>query len=52
MEKPLLVLLRMADSNQPHMDNFLSMVLIFGDYISMSMPELNDEDYYPPVTEL
>ena len=50
--KPLLILLRMADSNQPHMDTLRFMVLIVDDHIRMSMLELNDEDYFPPITEL
>ena len=52
MAKPLLILLRMADSNQPHMDKLRFMVLMFDDHIRMYMYELNDEDYFPPVTEL
>ena len=52
MEKPLRTLLRMADSNQLHMDKLRSMVFMIDDHIRMSMPELNDEDYFPPVTEL
>ena len=42
----------MADSNYPHMDKLRFMVLIVDDNIRMSMSELNDEDYFPPVTEL
>ena len=52
MEKPLLILLKMADSNQPQMDKLGFMVLMVDDQIRMSMSELNDEDYFPPVTEL
>ena len=52
MEKPLLILLRMADSNQPHMDKLRFMVLMADDHIRMSMPDINDEDYFLPVTEL
>ena len=52
MEKPLLILLKMDDSKQTHMENLLFMVLMVDDCISMSMPELNDGDYLPPVTEL
>ena len=54
MAKPLLILLKMADSNQPHMDKLRFMVLMVYDHISMSMPELNGEYYHPPppVTEL
>ena len=28
------------------------MVMMVDDHISMSMPEINNEDYYPPITEL
>ena len=49
MEKPLFIILRIADSNQPHMENILFMVLVVDDHIRMSMPELNGEDYFPPV---
>ena len=52
MANPLLVVLRMADSNQPHMEKLLFMVLLVDDHIRMSMPELNDEYYFPPVPEL
>ena len=52
MAKPLLILLRMADSNQPHMDKLWFMVLMVDDHIRMSMSELNDEDYFPPIIEL
>ena len=52
MVKPLLILLRMADSNQPHTDKLRFMVLMVDDHIRMPIPELNDEDYLPPVTEL
>ena len=50
--KPLLILLRMANSNQPHMENLRFMVLMVDDIIRMSVPDLNDEDYFPPETEL
>ena len=40
-----------TNSNQPHMDNLRFMVLMVDDYIKMSMPELNDEDYFHPVTK-
>ena len=50
--KPLLILLRMADSNHPHTEKLRFMVLMVDDQISMSMPELNDKDYLLPVTEL
>ena len=42
MENPLLILLRISDSNQPHMDKLRFIFLMFGYHISMSMPELND----------
>ena len=50
--KPLLILLRMADSNQPHMVKLQFMVLMVDDHIRMSMTELKNEDYFTPVTEL
>ena len=49
MSRPLLILLRMADSNQPHMKNLLFMFLMVDYHIRMSMPELNDEDCFPPI---
>ena len=52
MVKPLFILLRMADSNQPHMDKLRFMVPMVDDHIKMSIPELNDEYYFLPVTEL
>ena len=52
MAKPLPIILRMADSNQTHMENIRFMVLMFEDYIRMSMPEINDEDCFLSVTEL
>ena len=52
MSKPLLILLKMADSNQPHMYKLRCMIRMVYEHIRMSMPELNDEDYFPPVTEL
>ena len=52
MEKPLFILLRMANSNQPHMEKLCFMVLIVDDYIRMSMPDINDEYYFTPVTAL
>ena len=51
MAKSLLILLRMIDSNQPHMDKLRFRVLMVDDHIRTSMPELNDEDYFPPVRE-
>ena len=52
MVKPLLVIIRIAGSNQPHMDKIWFVVLVVYDRIRMYMIELNDEDYSPPVTEL
>ena len=43
MAKPLLILLRMVDSNQPHMNKLRSMVLMVDDHIRMSMSKLNYE---------
>ena len=42
----------MADSNQPLMYKLRFMVLMVDDHIRMSMSELNDEDYFLPVTDL
>ena len=61
--KSLLIILRMADSNQPHilrmayskqphMDKLRFMVLMVYNRISMSMPDINDKYYFPLVTEL
>ena len=50
--KPLLILLSMADSNQPHMDKLWFILIVFDDHIMMSMPELNNEGYFITVTEL
>ena len=52
MAKPLLILLRMADSNQPHINKFWFVVLMVDDHIRISMPEINYKDYFPPVPEL
>ena len=49
MEIPLLIIMRMSDSNQTHMENIRFMVLMVDNNIRMSMPELNDE-YYPSPT--
>ena len=49
---PLLIILRMVNLNQPHMEKLGFMILMFDYHIRMSMPELNDEDYFPPVPEL
>ena len=50
--KPLLILLRMVDSNHPHMYKLRFVVLMVDDLIRMSILEINDEDYFPPVIEL
>ena len=50
MSNPILILLRMADSNQTHMDKIRFMVLMVDDHIKMSMPGINDEYYLLPVT--
>ena len=52
MENPLLIILRMADSNQPHTDKLRFMVLMVDYHITISMPDLNDEDYLLPVPDL
>ena len=52
MENPLLIILRMADSNQPHTDKLRFMVLMVDYHITISIPDLNDEDYFPPIPEL
>ena len=52
MEKPLPILLSMADSDQPHMEKLRFMVLMVYDHIRISMNDLNGEYYFPPVTEL
>ena len=52
MLKPLLFILMMADSNHRHMDKLWFMVLIIYDHVKMSMPDLNNEDYLTPVTDL
>ena len=49
--KPILILLSMDDSNQPHMYKLQFVVLIVDYHIRMSMTDLNNEDYFPPVTE-
>ena len=50
MAKPLLILLMTANSNHPQTDKLRFMALMLDDHIRMSMSELNDEDYFPPVT--
>ena len=48
MAKPLLIILRMANSNRPHTEKLRFMVLMVDDQIRMSMTELNEEDTPPP----
>ena len=52
MKNPLLILLSMDESNKPHTEKLRFMVLIVDDHIRMSMSEWNNEEYFPPVTEL
>ena len=52
MAKPLLNILRMADSNQSHMEKLRFMVPMVDYIIRKSMSDLNYEDYFFPVTEL
>ena len=52
MENSLLIILRMVNSNHPHMYNLRFIVLMVDDHIRMSMSELNDEDYFPSTIEL
>ena len=44
MANPLLILLMMANSNHPLLDNLRFMVIMVDDNTRMSMPELNDKD--------
>ena len=46
MENHFLIIMSMADSNQPHLYKLLFVVLVFDDHIKMSMPELNDGDCF------
>ena len=43
MANPILIILSMANSNQPHIDKLGSMVLMVDDNIRMSMPDLTYE---------
>ena len=52
MVNHLLIILMMADSNHPQMENLGFMVLIVDDHIRMFMSNLNNKDYLPPVIEL
>ena len=45
--KTFLILLRMVDSNQPHMDKLRSMVLMVDDHMRMYMPDINDKYHQP-----
>ena len=42
----------MNDSNQLHTDKLRFMVLMVDDHTSMSMPDINYEDYFTTVKEL
>ena len=44
--------MRMTDSNQTYMDNLRFLLPMVDDHIRISMPEINDEYYLPPVTDL
>ena len=52
MGKLQLIILRMSNSNQPHMGKLRFMVLMVDDHVRMIMLEINDEDYFSPVPEL
>ena len=52
MAKPLLIILNMADSNQPQLYKLQFILLVVGDHIKMSMTEPHDEYYLLPVREL
>ena len=52
MAKPLLILLRMSKSNQPHIEKLWFVVLVVDDHTRMSIPDINGEYYFPAVTEL
>ena len=49
MAKPVLIFLKMDDSNHPHMYKLRFMVLMADDNIRISVSWLNDVDYLPPV---
>ena len=51
MANPLLIILRMANSNHPHMEKLRFMVLIVDDHIRMYISDLNNKDFLPPVIE-
>ena len=42
LAKLILISLRMANSNQPHMDKLRFMFLVVDDHIRISMPGIND----------
>ena len=48
MAKHLVIILKMDDSNQTHMNKLRSVVLIVDDHIRIYMPDINDEDYTNP----
>ena len=48
MAKPFLIILKMVDSNQIHMEKIRFKAPMVYDHIKMSMPELNDK-YYSPI---
>ena len=52
MEKLLLILMRMDESNHPHTENLWFMIPMVNDHIRMSLLELNNDDYLPPIPEL
>ena len=52
MSRILLIILKMADSSQPHMYKLQSVVRMVDYHIRMSIPQINDEYYFSPVTEL
>ena len=52
MANTILIILRMADWNQPHMDKLYLMVLMIDDHIRMPKTNLNDEYYFTPLPEL
>ena len=52
MAKPVLIFLKMDDSNHPHMYKLRFMVLMADDNIRISVSWLNDVDYLPPVKQL
>ena len=47
MAKLLLIIMRMDNSNQPHIVKLRLLVLMFDYHISMYTPDLNDKEYFP-----